>query len=268
MGAPDGLARLGLLVAHLRQVLFHELALLRRVIGAVVMVADALAHVVHGRGRHRLDAAVAARRRDGHAGQPADADGAHLLRVDEFQVRHEIHRRVVILGEDFRRAHIAPRAAALAGHGRIESHGHISVLCHFLRVEAGGLLLDGAEGSRDDNGLVLFLDVKPLRQIEMPGDLEAVAVLEAHILRFDGLVHAEHAGIVVQIADGGLFHLRGSDQRPGRRRGMNRARASESKRPDHHGGQNEHGFFLRHFHNKNSPFRKLINIFISLMSSL
>ena len=65
---------------------FYLCALLRRIVRAIVVVADAFAHVVHGRGGYCLYAAVAACRRDGHARKTADTHGADLSRVNEFQV--------------------------------------------------------------------------------------------------------------------------------------------------------------------------------------
>ena len=116
---------------------------------------------------------------------------------------------MIVLGKDIRRSHIAALTAALARHGRVECQSHIAVLCHLLRVESGGLFLYRAERSRNDDRLILFARVKILREVEMTGDLESIAVLEADILCLDGLVYLEYARIIVEFADRCALHLRG-----------------------------------------------------------
>ena len=47
MCTTDGLARSGLFITHLSQMLFHDLPLFRRVVSAIIMVADAFTHIIH-----------------------------------------------------------------------------------------------------------------------------------------------------------------------------------------------------------------------------
>ena len=136
MRAGNGLACLCLLIAHLGQVVLDDFALLRRIVIPLIVVADAVRHVVHGRGRDRLDARIIRRCRDGHARETADANGTDLLRVDELEVADEIDCRAVILREDLRRAHIAALAAALPRGRWIEGDGNKAILGHLLCVEA------------------------------------------------------------------------------------------------------------------------------------
>ena len=184
-----------------------DLALLRRIVIPLIVVADAVRHVVHGRGRDRLDARIIRRCRDGHARETADANGTDLLRVDELEVADEIDCRAVIFREDLRRAHIAALAAALSRGRRIEGDGNKTILGHLLCVEDRGLLLDCAERARHDDSLVLLLVIKILRQVEVARHIEAVAVLERDLLGLNRLVHSKDARVVVQILDRRMLHL-------------------------------------------------------------
>ena len=47
MCTTDGLARSGLFITHLSQMLFHDLPLFRRVVSTIIMVADAFTHIIH-----------------------------------------------------------------------------------------------------------------------------------------------------------------------------------------------------------------------------
>ena len=157
---------------------------------------------------------------------------------------------MVVLGENLRRSHIAPLTAALPCHGGVKGHSHKTVLCHFLRIKAGGLLFHCTKWPGNHHRLVLFADVKVLGKVQMPCHIETITVLETYILDFDGLVHGIHASVIGEVADGGTLHLGSRRQSLGRCCSIDCTCAAKSHCPCHQAsGNHKHGFFLgAHFH--------------------
>ena len=138
----------------------------------MVLVATALIALVHGGGVQC------------HAAPAANADDADALAVDGRLQAEKIHRRAEILGIDVRRGDIARLATAFAGIGRIEGQRDEPALGHGLRIQARRLLLHRAKRATDGERRQ-SLAVAVLRQIQIGGQGDAVAVLEGDLPMID-----------------------------------------------------------------------------------
>ena len=143
-----------------------------RVMSYMVLVDDGLDALVHGDGIQR------------HAAPAADADDADPLAIDRGMQAEEIHRGAEVLGIDVRRGDVARLAAALSGVGRIERQRDEAALRHGLRVQARRLLLHRAERTADGERRQPLAGAV-LRQVQVAGQGDAVAVLEGDLLMID-----------------------------------------------------------------------------------
>ena len=136
-------------------------------------------HVVHGDRHRRFDAGIQRGGVQGQAAPAADAQDADPVRIHVLPQGEVVHRRLEILGVDVRGSHVAGRAAALAGEGGVKGQGQEPPLRHGLGVQAGALLLDGAEGPAHGDGRQLPGGV--LGPVEIGSQGDAVAVVEGHL---------------------------------------------------------------------------------------
>ena len=143
--------------------------------GVEVALGGHAAHVVHGGGDRSPDARICGRGGHGHAAPAADADDADAPGVDVVAHGQEVDGGLEVLDIDVRRVHAAGLAAGLAGETGVEGDGEVTALRHRLRVQAAGLLLDGAEGAGHGQGGRLAPRVLGLVQVGDQGDAEAGA---------------------------------------------------------------------------------------------
>ena len=151
--------------------------------GIEVPIGCHTAHIIHG-GRHgRPDARVDSGRVQRHAAPAADADDADLPGIRVVLYGKEIDSCAEILGVDVGRSHISRFAAAFSRVGRIKSDGKEASFGHGLRIEAGRLLLDCAEGTRHGQGSKLARSV--FRCIHVSSQRDSVAVVKRYFFVAD-----------------------------------------------------------------------------------
>ena len=161
------------------ELLAHGVAGVGVVVGVKVSVGGVAADVVHCGGHGGLDACVHGGRIEGKAAEAADAQDADACRVDIVAGGQVVYGGAEVLGVDVRRGHAAGLSAALAGKRRVEGEGQEAALGQCLRIQARGLLLDGAERSADGNGREWARG--PFGLVEVGGQRDAVAVAEGHL---------------------------------------------------------------------------------------
>ena len=185
MRPPDRLAGLGFFITLLSNMFLDKFPLFRRIVSTIIVVTDALTHIVHSRSCYSLNPAVTASRCDCHAGQTTNPHSTYLIGIDKFQVGYKVNRCMIIFREDFRRTHIAAAATALTGHGRVKGHRHKTILSQFLCVKTRGLLFYCTKRSGYHHGFILLAGIKIFRQVQMPGHFKTKTVGKSHILGFD-----------------------------------------------------------------------------------
>ena len=189
--AACALIRAGLVVGCALRVerLTQGIARVRIVVGVKVAVGGHAGHVVH-RGRDGgLDARVDGGSVECHATPAADAEDADALRVHIIAHRQEVDRGGKVLGVDVGRGDIARRAAALAGVRRVKGDGQKAARGELLRIQAGALLLHGAE--RDAHGHGGEGALRALRLVEIGRELDAEAVVKRDLAVVNGGVLRE-----------------------------------------------------------------------------
>ena len=149
------------------------------VFGIEIALGVHTSHVVHGRDHRRLDAGVQRCGVQGHAAPAADADDADTGRINSVAQGEEIHRSHEVLGIDVGGSHIAHVAAALAGEGRVKGNRQKATLCHGLRVKAGALLLDCAEGAANGDRRKSALRV--FRRIHVSRQRDPITIDKAYL---------------------------------------------------------------------------------------
>ena len=147
-------------------------------------------HVVHGHSRSSFDTGVNGCGVDRHAAPTTDTDDTDALRVNILLHGEEVYRCAEILGVDVRRSNIARLTAALAGVGRVEGNRQEAKLRHFLRIQAGGLLLYRTERPADGNSGQLAL--RTLRRVHICRQRDAVAVMKGHFFMVHLAAFREH----------------------------------------------------------------------------
>ena len=116
---------------------------------------------------------------DRHTAPATDTDDTDALRVNILLHGEEVYRCAEIFGVDVRRSDIAGCTAALAGVGRVEGNRQEAKLCHFLRIQTGGLLLHRAKRAADgDGGQFAF---RVLRHVHVGRQRDAVSVVEGRL---------------------------------------------------------------------------------------
>ena len=183
--AACALIRAGLVVGGALRVecLAQGITGVRIVVGVKVAVGGHTGHVVH-RGRDGgLDARVDGGSVECHAAPAADAEDADALRVDIIAHGQEVDRGGKVLGVDIGRSHISRFAAAFSRVGRIKSDGKEASFGHGLRIEAGRLLLDCAEGTRHGQGSKPARSV--FRCIHVSSQRDSVAVVKRYFFVAD-----------------------------------------------------------------------------------
>ena len=165
-------------------------ACLFRILAVKVAVGSHTSHVVHGHSSGSFDAGVNGCGVDCHTAPAADTDDTDALRVNILLHGEEVHRCAEILGVDVRRSDIAGHTAALAGVGRVEGNCQEAKLRHFLRVQAGGLLLYRAKRTADSNSGQLAL--RALRRVQIRRQCDAVAVVKGHLFVVYLVAFREH----------------------------------------------------------------------------
>ena len=156
-------------------VLLHFIA--RIGIHAVVIAFGRHArHVVHGAGGHGLDAGVADGGIERKTTEAANTQNADFITVDVIQRAEKIHRCAEVFGVDVGRGHIAWRAAALAGVGRVKCECDKAALGQGLRIQAGRLLFHRAKRAAHGNGRQFAACV--FRHIQICRQRDAVAVFK------------------------------------------------------------------------------------------
>ena len=189
--AACALIRAGLVVGCALRVerLTQGIARVRTVVGVKVAVGGHAGHVVH-RGRDGgLDARVDGGGVERHAAPAADAEDADALRVYIVAHGQEIDRGGKVLSVDVGRCDIARCAAALAGVRRVKGDGQKAARGELLRVQAGALLLHGAERAAHGHGGEGAL--RALRLVEIGGELDAEAVVKRDLAVVNGVVLRE-----------------------------------------------------------------------------
>ena len=153
-------------------------ACLLRILAVKVAVGSHTGHVVHGHGSGRFNAGVNGGGIDRHTAPAADTDDTDALRVNILLHGEKVHRCAEILSVDVWRCDITGHTAALTGVGRVEGNRQEAKLRHFLRIQAGGLLLYRTERTADGNG---GQRLRALRRVQIRRQCDAVAVVKGHL---------------------------------------------------------------------------------------
>ena len=185
---------------------FLLIACLLRILSIKISVGSYTGHVVHGHGRGSFDAGINGSGIDRHTAPATDTDDTDALRVNILLHGEEVYRCAEILGVDVRRCYIARHTAALAGVGRVKGNRQEAKLCHFLRIQTGGLLLYRTERTADGNGGQLALCA--LRRVHIRRQRDAVAVVKGYFLVIHLVAFREH--LVPFLCQIQFFHIQTS----------------------------------------------------------
>ena len=172
------------------------------VVGVEVAVGRDAAHVVEGGGDGDADAGIGGGGIDGQPAPAADADNADPVRVGVGAEGEAVDGGEEVFGIEVGGGDVARVAAAFAGVGGIEGEGQEAAGGQGLRVEAGALLLDGAEGAADGERRQGAPGLGGT--VEVSGERDAEAVAEGDL----GAAHA-------RVGRKGLAALGGGEGRKG-----------------------------------------------------
>ena len=181
--------------------LFHLVPGVGAVGGIKVALGVDPAHVIHGGGDRGFDAGVHGGGVEGHAAKAADTQNADLLPVHKVPGGQKVHGGGEVLGVDVGGGHVAHRPAALSDKGGVKGQSGKATAGQLFGVQPGALLFYRSEGAGHRHSGQLTRCI--LGQVQVSCQLNAVAVVELHLLPAHGVPEGE--GISVVLGFHGVF---------------------------------------------------------------